>query len=281
MMRRHTLLVSFLLMIYSGLTFSQPPLFSYNVKTMIASESDFAVDHDLLTQFWQMLQNDHVLEIRFEHKERRNTAIFLQDIVERTLALNAKKYPYLVGFMLTAKPSSALSIADPQAKLREWGISDSILTVSTRHRDLKKLLAAGVPLYSIYPRAGLDARSKEDQTYYRALLKKYANLFDVKLAIKRLPDNYSGAMYLFQDVDANVYAFMIHASQVDRVGDQQTWHLWFGDVQQPAVNKRLRHVFTYLKQNNKDPRLAKDIDTVLKFTRRENTTRPNKISWYE
>lgn len=160
----------------------------------------------------------------------------------------------LVGVIHTPTPTTPLCI-EPQQKISEgildksirWDI-DKLLTVRSRAQIVREYLMKGGHLYVAYPKGGLEKRTEEQRSVYLNALNQFKGcLFDSVLSCNEMHPEMIGATYLFKNNYNQIYAFSIKARQANDVQKLSEWGIWFGEIKETAVKKRVDIIFDYLK----------------------------------
>lgn len=207
---------------------------------------EFPALRNEIASIWGTLIKEGVLEVSGADKSVRPYFVALQAIVEHVLAsqLN-KEIKTLRGFIHTPLPATPLCTAgeiskelvDPCIEID----SKRLFTVKARTTIIRDYLAKGGDLYIIYPKDGFNKRTEEQQKIYKQELLNYSgHLFDVPLACENIPADLIGATYLFQDKFGKTYAFAIQMTQAKDPKDNGNFGLWFGPVDHPIIQKRIK-----------------------------------------
>lgn len=178
----------------------------------------------------------------------------LQGVVEHVLASELKKeVKALKGMIHTPMPATPLcskgeiskELVDPAIEIDP----KRLFTVKARTTIIRDYLFKGGDLYVIYPEDGFLKRTQEQQKIYTQELMHFPNhLFDVPLPCENIPSELIGATYLFEDQSGNSYVFAIKITQAKDPKDRGDFGLWFGPIDHPAVQERVKSVSGYLEQ---------------------------------
>ena len=88
------------------------------------------------------------------------------------------------------------------------------------------------------------------QVIYKNELLNYPNhLFDLPLACESIPMDLMGAIYLFQDQSGKTFVFAIKMTQAKDPKDIGHFGLWFGPLNHPSIQERVKAISSYLEQN--------------------------------
>lgn len=75
------------------------------------------------------------------------------------------------------------------------------------------------------------------------------HLFDIPLNCESIPPDLIGATYLFQDQSGKTYVFAIKMTQAKDPKAMGSFGLWFGSIDMPSIQGRVKAVSSYLEQN--------------------------------
>lgn len=216
------------------------------VTDMIQSEE--------MTQTWNTLVAEGVVEITATDKEVRPIFVGLQGIVEHVLAseLNTS-VKNLQGIIHTPMPATPLCTTGAISKeLVDPSIENDparLYTVKARTTILRDYLFKGGDLYIVYPKEGFNNRTTEQQEIYKQELRNYPiHLFDVPLDCDTIPLEMIGATYLFQNEAGQTFIFSIKMTQAKDPQELGHFGLWLGPLDHPAIQKRLKTISTFLEQ---------------------------------
>lgn len=219
----------------------------YNEAIPPASKELLAGFVDLLGQHRALVEkgNDD-LRIRY---------VIVQSTIEHVLACaqamgEVKDLVCVIHTPVPATPLFTLSDEDPSVGLLDASIADNpqkLLTVQSRAQTIREFLHKGGKLYAVYPKGGLEKRSAEQQTIYQEILAQFPEqLVDWVLESDTLAEEMIGATCLFRDVRGQTYAFSIQSTQANSQQEESTWGLWFGPLDNDAVQERVETVLDYL-----------------------------------
>ncbi len=226
------------------------------VSETIEQTEEFSALKEKLSTVWDTLVLKGVLEINGTDQEVRPYFVALQGIVEHVLSsLLQKDVKSLTGFIYTPMPATPLcTLGEISPKLVDLSMETDpvrLATVKTRATILRDYLGKGGNLYIVYPKDGLAKRTKEQQKIYKQELINYPNhLFDVPLNRENIPEELIGATYFFQDQLNNTFVFAIKMTQANDPKDIGNFGLWFGQVNHPAIEKRIQAVSIYVNTTN-------------------------------
>lgn len=202
---------------------------------------------------WQTVLTKGVVEKSPADLGVRTVFVGVQGLIEQVLA---EELGFSVksakGIFLTAMPSTPLCLDSTSAESwlsKTLAQNPQTLYVTTsRAHTVRKFLENEGMLYSAYPKEGLLARSQEQQQTYAETLKAYEGyLFDLPLSTPSLPQELSGALYLFKGQDDETLVFAIQMTQANALTSSGPAKLWFGPLHHPEVQERLHRVSAYLQ----------------------------------
>lgn len=208
-----------------------------------------------ISKTWDTLIENGVLEVSGTDKEVRPYFVALQGIVEHVLASELQKeVASLKGVIHTPMPATPLcTTGDISKELVDPSIEIDparLFTVKARTTIIRDYLFKGGNLYVIYPKDGLKKRTEEQQKIYQQELVNYpTHLFDVPLNCENIPTDLIGATYLFQDQSGKTFVFAIKITQAKDPTDMGNFGLWFGPINHPSIQERIKAVSSYMKQN--------------------------------
>lgn len=215
---------------------------------------EFAVLKTEILKTWRTLFKEGVLEISATDKDVRPYFVTLQAVVEHLLASELQKeVKVLKGFIHTPMPATPLcskgeisrDLVDPSIELDP----NRLFTVKARTTIVRDFLFKGGELSIIYPKEGINKRTKDQQNIYKLELNNYPNnLHDIRLDCEAIPEELIGATYLFQDQSGKTYVFAIKMTQAKDPKEIGHFGLWFGPINHPAIQMRVKAVSAYLEQ---------------------------------
>jgi hypothetical protein len=184
----------------------------------------------------------------------REKYVYTQGAVEQVLALAMKHgvIDRLVGIIHTPTPATPLctQISPLDKELLHRSMRNDfqkMLTVSSRSAIIREYLDQGGLLFIAYPQGGLEKRTTQQQQVYKQELIKYSNLlFDTVLSCEEMESSKVGATYLFKTPSNDVYAFSIQSQQANNPQSLSTWGMWFGSIDNEAINTRVTEIIDYL-----------------------------------
>lgn len=195
-----------------------------------------------------------------------NRPVFVstQANIEKVMAymLAAGKIRNLMGIIHTPAPATPLctegriteGLVDPSMKDDD----KRLYTVKTRAQIVRDYLEKDGILYALYPIGGYQKRSKEQLQILEELLDNYPiNLKSKELNCSVLKKDMSGATYLFKGPDSKIFVFGIMAPQAIFAHTNQEWGMWFGEISDSPVEKRMQYVFQFIK-NHDGPDILKN-----------------------
>ncbi len=223
----------------------------------LTSEEFYLLREGIATT-WDVLTDKGVLKVSGTDKETRPYFVALQAIVEHVLATELNKsVKILTGLIHTPMPATPLcsrgeisrELVDPTIELDPL----RLFTVKVRTTIVRDYLIQGGNLYIIYPKAGLQKRTEEQQKIYLEEIANYPfNLFDMPLNCENIPTDIIGATYLFRDRSGKLFAFAIKMTQAKDPKDMGNFGLWFGSIEQAAIQERIREVSHFLEEQGSD-----------------------------
>lgn len=219
---------------------------------------EFATLKPEIARTWEILTKEGVLEISGTDKDVRPYFVALQGVVEHVLASQLQtNIKTLKGVIHTPMPATPLcttgeiskELVDPSIELDP----SRLFTVKARTTLLRDYLFKGGDLYIVYPKEGLKKRTEDQQKIYQNELHNYpAHLFDVPLNCGDIPLELIGATYFFQDESGETFVFAIKMTQAKDPKDIGHFGLWFGPLNHPSIQERVKAVSSYLEQNGSD-----------------------------
>lgn len=216
---------------------------------------EFSALRTEISKTWDTLIENGVLEVSGADKDVRPYFVALQGVIEHVLASELQKeVTALKGVIHTPMPATPLcSTGDISKELVDPSIeSDSsrLFTVKARTTLIRDYLFKGGDLYVVYPKDGLKKRTEEQQKIYRHELANYpTHLFDVPLNCENISTDLIGATYLFQDQLGKTFVFAIKMTQAKDPKDIGSFGLWFGPIDHPSIQDRMRAVSIYMEQS--------------------------------
>jgi len=238
--------------------------YSQNIPGLKSEE--FSALRTEVSKTWCALINDGVLEVSGTDKDVRPYFVALQGVVEHVLVSELQKeVKVLTGVIHTPMPATPLcttgdisnELVDPSIEIAP----SRLFTVKARTTIIRDYLFKGGDLYVVYPKDGLKKRTEEQQKIYQHELANYpTHLFDVPLNCETISTDLIGATYFFEDQSGKTFVFAIKMTQAKDSKDAGNFGLWFGPINHPAIQERIRAVSVYMEQNGSN---------VLKFTIKE------------
>lgn len=197
------------------------------------------------------------LEVTATDKEVRPYFVALQGVIEHVLSCELNKnVKSLTGVIHTPMPATPLCTnGSVSQELVASSVAEnplSLFTVKARTTILRDYLFQGGNLYVVYPKDGIAKRTEAQQQIYKNELNNYpANLFDRPVELAAIDNDLVGAFYLFESAEGKTYVFAIKMTQANDPQDLASFGLWFGPIDQPAVNERVSLVLdTVLKHSS-------------------------------
>ncbi|KIE04270.1 hypothetical protein NF27_IN00110 [Candidatus Jidaibacter acanthamoeba] len=208
-------------------------------------------------RLWKKLNSSGYVAIEGKDSELRQLAVTFQEIMESSIAESLENGAALsvVGIIHTPTPPTPLRVKDLSSienfiPEHNRGDSQVIKTLGNRHMILLKLLKLKGTLIAAYSK---DISTSKIPGYnnFLNLTKSYTNLIDKP--IKHLTPDLSGATYLVKDNSGNITVFSLHSTQINKqlVGEQK-WKLWFGDIKNKKIAKRMVKIDSFLKAEDVD-----------------------------
>ncbi len=225
-------------------------------KTITESEKLSDLKPTLLDFFSVLSRQGHIQKSGTD-QEVRPCFVNTQGLVEQSLAhaLQRGEITDLVGIIHTPTPATPLctdgQITDQLVHPSMQNDPSRIFTVRARANILRDYLDLGGKLFVVYPKGGLQKRSKPQQQIYHTTLQNYSqNLHDHELQVDQMDHDMVGATYLFKDQSGEEYMFSIRATQANAPEKDNAWEMWFGKSNQPELAQRIDRVRTYLNALN-------------------------------
>lgn len=216
---------------------------------------EFSALRTEISKTWDTLIEDGVLEVSGTDKDVRPYFVALQGVVEHVLASELQKeVTTLKGVIHTPMPATPLcTTGDISRELVDPSIESDfsrLFTVKARTTIIRDYLFKGGDLYVVYPKDGLKKRTEEQQKIYRQELANYpTHLFDVPLNCENISTDLIGATYLFQDQSGKTFVFAIKMTQAKDPKDIGNFSLWFGPINHPSIQERIKAVSSYMEQS--------------------------------
>jgi hypothetical protein len=172
----------------------------------------------------------------------------LQCCMERTISRLPE--PVTAIIHMATLPSQLCTVPEPidpdliEPSLRQN--PEMIYTLRCRAASVRDFLASGHTLYCVYPKAGLQKRTPQQQATYKAIAERYPRrFFDLQLKTDRLQPEMNGTTYFFF-LEDGLWVFSIASHQFGDPQGQSQWTVWFGPIVNPSVNERVSQLFGYL-----------------------------------
>lgn len=217
---------------------------------------EFSALKNEISKIWDTLVKDSMLEMSGLDKDVRPYFVALQGIIEHVLASELQKeVAALKGFIHTPLPATPLCTrGDISKELVDPSLENDplrLFTIKARATIIRDYLFKGGDLYIVYPKIGLTRRTEEQQKIYQQELSNYpSHLFDVPLNCENISHDLVGATYFFQDQEGKTFVFAIKMTQAKDPKDLGNFALWFGPINHPSIQKRIRTVSNYIEQSS-------------------------------
>ena len=227
--------------------------YSHDIPGLKSDE--FSSLRNQISKTWETLVKDGVLEVSGTDKDVRPFFVALQGVIEHVLASELQKeITALKGVIHTPMPATPLcTTGDISKELVDPSIEIDparLFTVKARTTIIRDYLFKGGDLYVIYPKDGFKKRTDMQQKIYQQELMNYpTHLFDIPLNCENIPANLIGATYLFQDRSGKTFVFAIKMTQATDPKDIGSFGLWFGPINHPSIQERVKAVSNYMEQN--------------------------------
>lgn len=207
--------------------------------------------------FWKKIVKNGHSSLEGKDADLRPTIVTLQEIIESNIvdALEKGNIARVVGVIHTPTPPTPLRIKDPSnlsdIAPEAYRNNPQVLeTLINRHHIMLKLLELKGTLITAYPK-NLSKFKTQGYKHFLSLCRTYTNLIDKP--IKHHSPELTGATYLIKYKNGTVKAFSLHSTQINSlVEGTQKWEIWFGDIKNKNVAKRIVKIDSFLK--------AEDID---------------------
>jgi hypothetical protein len=216
---------------------------------------EFSALRNEISKTWDTLIEHSVLEVSGTDRDIRPYFVALQGVIEHVLASELQKeVTTLKGVIHTPMPATPLcTTGDISKELVDPSIESDpsrLFTVKARTTIIRDYLFKGGDLYVVYPKDGLKKRTEEQQKIYQHELANYpTHLFDVPLNCENISTDLIGATYLFQDQSGKTFVFAIKMTQAKDPKDIGSFGLWFGHINHPSIQERIKAVSSYMEQN--------------------------------
>jgi hypothetical protein len=233
-------------------------IISYTQDIPGLNSEEFSALKNEILRAWEDLFQIGMLEVSGTDKDVRPYFVALQGLLEQALALELNhEVKMLKGFIHTPMPATPLCT---KGEISEGLVDPSIeidparlFTVKVRTTIVRDYLFKGGDLYVVYPKNGFTQRTEEQQIIYKQELLNYPNhLFDVPLNSENIPLDLIGATYLFQDQSGQTFVFSIKMTQAKDPNEKGDFGLWFGPINDPLIQERIKAISDYMEQNGFD-----------------------------
>lgn len=126
---------------------------------------------------------------------------------------------------------------------------ERLLTVKKRPEILRDYLQEGGYLYTVYPKKGRGLRSSEQLAILDGLSQNHPHhLHAVELNCDGIPQELIGATYLITLNDSSSYVLSLRSYQAISPTDDK-WGIWFGSIDNAAVENRFQAVTAFLENH--------------------------------
>ena len=202
---------------------------------------------------FESLAKEGVLELSGSDKEVRPFLVGLQTVIEHVLSGALKKeVSTLKGFIHSPMlPDSLCTTEEISPGLVDPTMENDpsrLFTVLARSIIIRNYLYKGGDLYAIYPSSGFKKRTSEQQAIYIQELINYPNhLFDVPLKCHEIPQNLTGATYVFEDQWGESFVFAINMTQANNPQEFGTFSIWYGPLSHKEIFNRVSEVAAFLE----------------------------------
>ncbi len=200
------------------------------------------------------------VQLRGLDTDIRPVAVTFQKAFEASLLqkLHNKQLQHCRIIVHTPRPATPL--CNQPGQVLESSIHATMLddekrlkTVRDRTLTLRQLakFGTGVELYVVYPKDGLDRRTKAEQAIYKAELenKQNVSLYDKPLDCASIPPYLCGASYFLELTNGQTLFFSLNGSQAADCDDAMLWEYWFDSITNPDVKVRYDQVVSFLKNH--------------------------------
>jgi len=124
---------------------------------------------------------------------------------------------------------------------------ERLLTVKKRPEIIRDYLQEGGILYTVFPKKGREARSSEQLAILDGVVDRYPHhLHAVELDCDAIPQALIGATYLITLNDSSSYVLSLRSYQAISPTDDK-WGIWFGSLDNAAVENRFQAVAAFLE----------------------------------
>lgn len=236
-MRNYILLVFFLVRLYAGDLISEASWIAQNGRAPYQEKELFLLSEIEKVGFVLKTGTD---------AELRPSFVGARVDIERALThlLETKQIHSVCGIFLAHAPDKFLC-EYPNHKAENYGAKE-------RPQYLRDYLQAGGDLVCVYPKNGLEKRTKEQMGIYQAELFASPHLIDCPLSIAEFPEPLRGALYLFTTAEGERMCLNIHTYASCDLKDGREWAVWFGKLSDPNIAGRVKEITAYLSNcNNK------------------------------
>lgn len=122
-----------------------------------------------------------------------------------------------------------------------------LLTVKKRPEIIRDYLQEGGILYTAFPKKGRGARSEEQLAILEGLVESHPDHLHVApLNCDAIPQTLIGATYLISLNDSSSYVLSLRSYQANSPTDDK-WGIWFGSLDNAAVENRFQAVKAFLE----------------------------------
>lgn len=189
-----------------------------------------------------------------EENELRTTFVGFQSLAEEAIVklIQSSKIDSVAGAIYTALPATPVCTEEDKAEemVHESSKSnpDIVFTVRARTTVIREFLKTGAMLSIVYPLEKRGERKPEQLEIFEQLKNEYRNLKDCPIN-GEVPDDISGAAYVFNVKNQGRYLFSINARQAIKESQKKEWKLYFGPLEERVIGFHFKKVKQFLESN--------------------------------
>lgn len=218
--------------------------------------SDVARGGGAANQVWNDLVENGVISNGLLNGDNRGVFTLIQSKVEAGIAAALKHGDIKNALIVihSPQPATPLRVVIGGGDWHRLAISPgSKKVLRWRRKILLSYLKQGGVLVSVYEK-DYKYKKQVDIGGYLDLVRRSRSL--LSRPIKEIPHDCWGATYLVRQLDDSVYAFSISADQAsmnsDMKGGDREWSMWFGQLLNTEVSKRVVQIESFLKSEGVD-----------------------------
>ncbi|OMJ77889.1 hypothetical protein SteCoe_22407 [Stentor coeruleus] len=189
-----------------------------------------------------------------EENELRISFVGLQSLAEEVIVklTQSSKIDSVAGAIYTRLPATPVCTEEDKAEemVHEGGKSnpDIVFTVRTRTTIIREFLKTGSILSIVYPSENREERKSKELEIFEQLKNEYRNLKDCPIN-GEVPDEISGAAYVFNVKNQGRYLFSINSRQAINESKKKEWKLFFGPLDDRVIQFHYNKVRRFLENH--------------------------------